>query len=74
MRRLSALEKDYQRERNRLEASEISDSSERVLKSLRDMIAVLAREVSALSTILTIILISTLHFVKTGSYYSPLKV
>jgi len=48
MRRLSALEKDYQREKNRLEASEISDSSERVLKSLRDMIAVLACEVSAL--------------------------
>ncbi len=48
MRRLSALEKDCRREKNRLEASEISDSSERVFMSLRDMVTVLEDEIKAL--------------------------
>ena len=34
LRRLDALEKDCQREKNRLEASEISDNSDRVLQSI----------------------------------------
>ncbi|WP_370280201.1 IS110 family transposase [Pontibacterium sp.] len=45
MRRLDALEKDHQRELNRLEASEITGTSERVLQSLKDMIAVLEQEI-----------------------------
>lgn len=48
MRRLSALEKDCQREKNRLEASAISDSSDRVLLSLETMITVLESEIKAL--------------------------
>jgi transposase len=49
MRRLDALEKDLQREKNRLETSEISNSSQRVLTSLRDIIAVLEAEVANLT-------------------------
>jgi len=45
MRRLEALEKDRQRELNRLEASEITGASERVLRSLKDMIEVLEAEI-----------------------------
>lgn len=48
MRRLSSLEKDCQREKNRLEASAISDSSDRVLLSLKTMITVLQSEITAL--------------------------
>ena len=48
MRRLDALEKDYQREVNRLEASETSDVSERVLQSLHDMVAVIESEIRKL--------------------------
>lgn len=47
-RRLSALEKDSRRENNRLEASKISGTSKRVLKSLVDMIAVLEFEINTL--------------------------
>lgn len=45
MRRLDALEKDRQRELNRLEASEITLTSARVLQSLKDMITVLEQEI-----------------------------
>ena len=48
MRRLDALEKDLQREKNRQETSEISDVSERVLLSLNDMIHVLETEINKL--------------------------
>ena len=48
MRRLDALEADRQREMNRLEASEVSNSSERVLQSLKEMISVLEAEIKAL--------------------------
>lgn len=48
MRRLDALEKDLQREKNRRETSEISDVSERVLQSLRNMIQVLENEIEEL--------------------------
>lgn len=48
MRRLEALEKDYQREVNRLEASETADVSERVLQSLHDMVAVIESEIRKL--------------------------
>ena len=48
MRRLDALEKDLLRETNRRDASEISDTSERVLQSLSDMIAVLETEIKKL--------------------------
>ena len=48
MRRLDALEKDYQREVNRLEASETADVSERVLQSLCDMVAVIESEIRKL--------------------------
>lgn len=47
-RRLDALEKDYQREQNRLEAGEVSDISDRVLQSLQDMIKVLEEEIARL--------------------------
>jgi transposase len=49
MRRLDALEKDLQREKKRLETCEISNSSQRVLTSLRDIIAVLEAEVEKLT-------------------------
>ena len=48
MRRLDALEKDLFRETNRRDASEISDTSERVLQSLNDMILVLEAEIKKL--------------------------
>lgn len=48
MRRLDALEKDLQREKNRRETSEISDVSERVLQSLDSMIKVLEDEIKNL--------------------------
>lgn len=48
LRRLDALEKDLQRERNRQEASEFSLSSERVIQSLKDMIQVLEAEIARL--------------------------
>jgi len=47
-RRLAALEKDHQREKNRLEASQISDASNRVLKSLGGIITVLEDEITSL--------------------------
>lgn len=48
LRRLSALEKDLQREENRLEASEISQASERVIASLKNMIDALKEEIKQL--------------------------
>lgn len=48
-RRLSALEKDLQRERNRYEAAEISGSSNRVLQSLEKMMAALEQETKNLT-------------------------
>lgn len=48
LRRLEALEKDHQRELNRLEACEHVDTSERVLKSIHDMLATFEREIAAL--------------------------
>lgn len=48
MRRLEALNKDRQREMNRLEASQTAGTSERVLQSLNDMISVLEAEIKAL--------------------------
>jgi transposase len=48
MRRLEALEKDYQREKNRFEASKISDVCDRVLTSLVDMMTVIEMEIKAL--------------------------
>ena len=48
LRRLEALEKDQQRELNRLEACQHTDTSERVLKSIHDMLATFAREINAL--------------------------
>ena len=50
MRRLDALEKDQQRELNRLEASETADVSERVLQSLHDMLTVLDDEIRKLKS------------------------
>lgn len=48
IRRLEALEKDYRREKNRLESSEISDTSERVMFSLKGMIKVIEEEIDKL--------------------------
>lgn len=48
LRRLDALEKDHQRELNRLEACEQVDTSARVLKSIYDMLATLQREIASL--------------------------
>ena len=48
MRRLDALEKDLQRERNRQQASEFSLPSERVLQSLQGMINALEKEIDKL--------------------------
>ena len=48
IRRLDALETDLQRERNRQEATEVSLSSERVVQSLKDMIATLEAEIKRL--------------------------
>ena len=48
LRRLDALEKDEQREKNRLEASEINACSERVVQSIRDMILVIETEIVGL--------------------------
>lgn len=48
LRRLAALEKDLQREQNRLEASEQSDSSARVVQSIQDMIRALKDEIARL--------------------------
>lgn len=48
LRRLDALERDLQREQNRLEASEQTDMSARVQQSIRDMITVLEAEIAKL--------------------------
>lgn len=48
LRRLEALEKDQQREENRLEAIEISGASVRVTGSIKDMIAALKTEIRRL--------------------------
>ncbi|WP_298721487.1 transposase [uncultured Oceanisphaera sp.] len=48
LRRLDALEKDHQRELNRLEACEQVDTSPRVLRSIHDMLATLQQEIAAL--------------------------
>jgi len=48
LRRLDALESDYQRELNRLDSSEFSLSSERVLASLKEMIRALKSEIEKL--------------------------
>lgn len=48
LRRLAALEKDLQREENRLEAAEVSLRSERVIQSLNDMIRTLKAEIARL--------------------------
>lgn len=47
-RRLSALEKDFRRKNYRLEASEISCVSQRVIKSIGDVIAVIGAEIKSL--------------------------
>lgn len=46
--RLNALEKDRQREKNRLESSEFNNVSERVILSLKDMIKTLDEEINKL--------------------------
>ena len=46
--RLEALEKDRQREKNRLEKAEFNQSSERVIASIKDMIATLNEEIRKL--------------------------
>lgn len=48
LRRLDALEKDLQREENRLEASSQSDCTDRVVQSIEDMIRVLKEEIARL--------------------------
>ena len=48
IRRLDALEKDLQREKNRQEATQVSLSSERVVQSLKAMIATLEAEIKCL--------------------------
>jgi transposase len=48
LRRLSALEKDLQREQNRLEACGHSDTSARVIESIENMIKVLKDEIKRL--------------------------
>lgn len=48
MRRLDALQEDRQREENRYGMSEASGASERVLQSIKDMIAVLSAEIEKL--------------------------
>jgi transposase len=48
IRRLDALETDLQREKNRQEATEVSLSSERVVQSLKAMIATLEEEIKRL--------------------------
>lgn len=48
LRRLDALEADLQRETNRMESSEFSLSSSRVLQSLQDMIDVIKAEIDKL--------------------------
>lgn len=48
-RRLTALEKDRQRELNRLESTRISSNSKRVLDSLTNMINALEAEITALT-------------------------
>lgn len=45
MRRLDALEKDLQREKNRQDSSEFSPTSPRVIRSLQEMIAALEAEI-----------------------------
>lgn len=50
LRRLDALEKDKRREQNRLEASQISGASERVLESIEAMIASLEAEIKRLTS------------------------
>lgn len=47
--RLGALEKDRQREKNRLEASEFNNVSGRVIQSLKDIIKTLENEISNLN-------------------------
>lgn len=47
-RRLAALEKDYRRENNRLEASKISGASKRVISSIDNIILVLGKEIKSL--------------------------
>lgn len=49
IRRLSALEKDLQREENRRESSEFGLLSERVIQSLEDMITALKEEIQKLT-------------------------
>lgn len=46
--RLEALEKDQQREENRLEKAQFNQSSERVIASIKDMIAALKAEIRKL--------------------------
>lgn len=46
--RLEALEKDQQREENRLEKAEFNQSSDRVIASIKDMIAALKEEIRKL--------------------------
>ena len=48
VRRLAALEKDRQRELNRLEASEFNGVSQRVIQSINDMVTVLDMEIEKL--------------------------
>lgn len=48
MRRLEALEKDHQREQNRLEKAEFAQSSDRVITSIKEMIAALEEEIRKL--------------------------
>jgi transposase len=52
VRRLNALEKDYQRESNRLEASSISGASNYVIESIRRMILILKTEIKELHKVI----------------------
>lgn len=48
LRRLKALQKDYQRERNRFEACANTDTSPRIVKSIEGMLSTLKQEINAL--------------------------
>lgn len=52
VRRLNALEKDYQRESNRLEASSISGASNYVIESIRRTILTLKAEIKELHKVI----------------------
>ena len=71
IRRLSALEKDLQREKNRQEATLVSLSSDRVVQSLKAMIEAL--ELNAYRKTLMILLMAFLTLSTTVSYWKLSK-